>query len=60
MPALAVCDKSPVLPRVRQVGAAGQELQLIEFETEAVGGDLCQYSPGTLPPFLSATLGAGT
>jgi hypothetical protein len=35
------------MPRIRQVGAAGQELQLIELETEAVGGDLCRYSPGT-------------
>jgi hypothetical protein len=45
---------------VRQVGAAGPELQPLELETEAVHGDLRERSPGALAHVLSTELeGAG-
>ena len=42
--------------RIRQVGTASPELQLVELEAETVRGDLCQRSPGALALVLSTKL----
>src|SRR6516162_4693543 len=47
---------APGNARIRQVGAAGPELQLVELKTEAVRGDLCERSPGALAHVLCTKL----
>src|SRR4029077_15919254 len=42
--------------RIRQIGAAGPEFELLELEAEAVRGDLRPRSPGALAHVLRTKL----
>ena len=56
MPAVAVCDEPPAIPASGRSELPDAELQSLEFEAEAVRGNLCQRRPGTLAHVLSAEL----
>src|ERR1700720_2503817 len=56
MPAVAVWEEPPAMPASGRSELPDAELQLLELETEAVGGDLRERRPGALAHVLSAKL----